>query len=154
MLFNLDTLNIVSGNEINRISAFLRDELFKHYRRSGVIIGLSGGVDSSVMASLAVEALGKEKVFGFILPEKESNPVSSQYASKHAERLGIDFIEKDITTTVDAICGYRARDEYLRSLVPSYTPDCKYNIVLPTDFLERIHWDCISFRYCLQTVPY
>jgi len=137
MLFNLDILNIVPEKEITSISTFLRNELLKHYRRSGVIVGLSGGVDSSVMASLAVAALGKEKVFGLILPEKESNPVSAQYAAIHAEKLGIAFFTKDISSIVEAVGGYGLRDKYLQSLVPEYSADCKYNIVLPQDFIER-----------------
>ncbi len=136
-MFTLEVLNIVPENEIDRMNLFLKNEIFKSFRRKGVIVGLSGGVDSAVMASLAVEALGKEKVFGLILPEKESNPLSARFAALEAQRLGIDFAEKDMTPTVDAIGSYSIRDEYLKSLIPEYTPECKYNIALPTDFLER-----------------
>jgi len=130
-------LSIDVEEEIRKISAFLLEEVYKHFRRKGIIVGLSGGVDSAVMAALAVRALGKEKVIGLILPEKESNPISAHYAAQHAECLGIQFSQQDITATVDAVGGYAFRDAHVKALIPEYTPDCKYNIVLPTDFLER-----------------
>ena len=78
--------------------------------------------------------------------EKESNPVSSQYARKHADKLGIEYKEIDITPTVESVASYSSRDDYIRNLVPQYTPGCRYNITLPTDLLER---DSFSF-YVLQ----
>jgi NAD+ synthase len=130
-------LTISAEDETGRISAFLLEQVYKHFRRKGIIVGLSGGVDSAVMAALAVRALGKEKVVGLILPEKESNPLSARYAAQHAGLLGIQFFQQDITPTVDAVGGYADRDKYIKKLVPEYTPACRYNIVLPTDFLER-----------------
>jgi len=137
MSFHPDILTISPSHEITKISSFLYEEVYKHFRRKGIIVGLSGGVDSAVMAALAVHALGKENVIGLILPEKESNPLSAQYAVKHAEKLGIQFFQQDITASVDAVGGYASRDAYLKTLIPAFTPACRYNIVLPTDFLER-----------------
>jgi len=137
MRLNPDILTISPSDETKKISSFLHEEVHKRFRRKGIILGLSGGIDSAVMAALAVHALGKENVIGLILPEKESNPLSAQYAVKHAEKLGIIYFQQDISATVDAVGGYTTRDEYLKSLVPEYTPALKYNIVLPTDFLER-----------------
>jgi NAD+ synthase len=137
MSLHPDILTISPSDEIKKISSFLHEQVHKRFRRKGIIVGLSGGVDSAVMAALAVHALGKENVIGLILPEKESNPLSAQYALNHAEKLGIVFFQKDISATVEAVGGYATRDEYLKSLVPEYTPACRYNIVLPTDFLDR-----------------
>jgi NAD+ synthase len=123
--------------EISRIGVFLNEEVFKRYRRKGIIVGLSGGVDSAVMAALATRVLGRGKVIGLILPEKDSNPISARYAAQHADFLGIQYLQRDITATVDAVGGYAVRDAHLKALIPEYTPSCKYNIVLPTDFLER-----------------
>jgi NAD+ synthase len=137
MNFNLDVLKINSGYETEKIAGFVLNEAKKIYRRRGVIVGLSGGVDSAVMAEIAVRAVGRENVIGLVLPEKESNPVSSQYATTHAKALGIEFKEIDITPTVDSVCNYQWRDDYIRKLVPDYSPQCKYNIKLPTDLLDR-----------------
>jgi NAD+ synthase len=89
------------------------------------------------MAAIAVRAVGKEKVVGLILPEKESNLVSRQYSNEHAETLGIEYREIDITPTVDSVGYYYWRDEFIKKLIPDYSTDCKYNITLPTDLLER-----------------
>jgi NAD+ synthase len=137
MPFNLDVLKINAAEKTKKITQFVTEQVTKVFRRKGVIVGLSGGIDSAVMASLAVQAIGKDKVIGLILPEQESNPVSSRYATMHAEALGIEFREIDITPTVESIVSYRERDEFIRKLIPNYCPDCKYNITLPTDLLDR-----------------
>jgi NAD+ synthase len=113
------------------------DQVYKVFRRRGLVVGLSGGVDSAVMTAIAVRALGRENVVGLILTEKESNPVSRQYASTFGETLGIESREIDITPTVESVGCYRWRDEYIKNLIPDYNSDCKYNITLPTDLLDR-----------------
>jgi NAD+ synthase len=148
MKFSMDVLKINPSEEITKIADFVVKEARKVYRRSGVVVGLSGGVDSAVMAGLAVEALGRDNVFGLVLPEKESNPISRQYAISHAEKLGIEFREIDITHTVDSVVTYSWRDEFIRRIVPNYSSGCKYNITLPTDLLER---DSLSI-YVLQVM--
>jgi len=137
MEFDLGVLKINSAEEAKKIAGFVAEHVTGIYRRKGVIVGLSGGVDSAVMAAIAVQAVGQDKVVGLVLPESESNPVSRQYAVRHAEALGIEFREIDITPTVDSVVSYSWRDEYISKLVPSYNPACKYNITLPTDLLDR-----------------
>jgi NAD+ synthase len=146
MGFDLDVLSINPAQEAGNIADFVAHEVKKVYRRAGVVVGLSGGVDSAVMAAIAVLAVGKDNVVGLILPEDESNPISSQYAAKHAEAMGIEFREINITPTVDSIGSYEWRDEYIKELIPEYSTGCKYNIVLPADLLER---DAYNF-YVLQ----
>jgi len=134
--FNLDVLKIDPVQEVNRLSEFVVGQV-NAFRKKGVIVGLSGGIDSACIAAVAVHALGKEKVVGLVLPESESNPVSSEYAIKHAQALGIEHRQIDITPTVDSIVKYEWRDEFLQKLIPEYKPGYKYNITLPTDLLER-----------------
>jgi NAD+ synthase len=74
---------------------------------------------------------------GLILPEKESNPISSEYAVKHARAMGIEHRRIDITPTVNSVVGYEWRDEFIQKLVEEYQPGYKYNITLPTDLLDR-----------------
>jgi len=146
MEFGPDVLRIDPAVETDRIASFLREQVEAVYRRSGIVVGLSGGIDSAVMAELSVRAMGADAVRGVILPERESNPISSRYARVHAEKMGIEFKEIDITETVESVMPYSRRDEYIRTLVPEYSPGCRYNISLPTDLLER---DSFNF-YVLQ----
>ena len=136
MNFNLDVLKIDPVQELDKLSEFIEGQVNSR-RKKGVIVGLSGGIDSACIAAVAVHALGKEKVTGLVLPESESNPISSEYAIKHAQALGIEHRQIDITPTVDSIVKYTWRDEYLQKLIPEYKPGYKYNITLPTDLLER-----------------
>ena len=87
---------------IERITSFIRDSV-ERAGAAGVVIGLSGGVDSSVTAVLAVKALGKERVTGLILPDSETTPVEDvRDARELAENLGISCYQLDIHDIFEA----------------------------------------------------
>ena len=146
MIFNRDVLKIDPAEHLEKLSKFIVQQLTVVFRRKGIVVGMSGGVDSSCMAAIAVHAIGKAKVVGLVLPEVETNPVSSEYAIKHAQALGIEHRQIDITDTVNSVVPYQWRDTFIQGLVPEYKPGYKYNISLPTDLLDR---DTFSF-YSLQ----
>jgi NAD+ synthase len=146
MIFDLNVLKINPEKELEKLSNFVINQVNAVFRRKGVVVGLSGGIDSACIAAIAVHALGKEKIVGLVLPEKESNPISSEFAIKHAQALGIEHRQIDITPTVDSVVRYSWRDEFMQKLIPEYRPGYKYNITLPTDLLER---DSLNF-YRLQ----
>ena len=150
MKFNLDVLKIDPVKELEKLSEFIVRQVKAVYRRKGVVIGLSGGIDSACIAAVAVYALGKDKVLGLVLPEKESNPISSEYAIKHAQSLGIEYHKIDITPTVDSVVPYNWRDEFMQKLIPEYKRGYKYNITLPTDLLER---DAFSLYFLQVQMP-
>lgn len=137
MNFHRDVLKIDPAQELEELSKFIVEQVTVVFRRKGVIVGLSGGIDSACVAAVAVHAMGKEKVVGLMLPEKESNPISSEYAAKHAQALGIEHRVIDVTPTVESVVPYRLRDEFIQKLIPEYKPGYKYNISLPTDLLTR-----------------
>lgn len=136
MNYNLEVLKIDPVQELDKLSEFIVGQVNTR-RKKGVIVGLSGGIDSACVAAVAVHALGNEKVIGLVLPESESNPISSEYAIKHAKALGIEHRQINITSTVDSVVKYNWRDEFLQKMIPEYKPGYKYNITLPTDLLER-----------------
>lgn len=146
MIFNRDVLKIDPAEQLEKLSKFIVQQLTVVFRRKGIVVGMSGGIDSSCMAAIAVHAIGKAKVVGLVLPEAETNPVSSEYAIKHAQALGIEYRQIDITGTVNSVVPYQWRDTFIQGLVPEYKPGYKYNISLPTDLLDR---DTFSF-YSLQ----
>ena len=81
--------------------SFLKDEVVRRRGFIKGIVGLSGGVDSSLTAFLAVEALGKENVIGVRMPYRTSSPESLEHAQLVIQTLGIQSATIDITAAVD-----------------------------------------------------
>ena len=129
--FSAELLQIEPAAETNRISAFLREHVLARFRKNGLIVAISGGVDSAVTAAIAVYALGKERVFGLLMPERESASDTLDLSRLVVEHLGISHAHEDITPLVEAAGCYRRRDEAIRRLIPDYSQDCKCKIVLP-----------------------
>jgi NH3-dependent NAD+ synthetase len=86
MDFHKDILKLDSKSEFERICSFIVQKM-RVFRRDGIVVGLSGGIDSALCAALCVKALGKDRVFGLILPEGESNPIGAEYSAKHLRQL-------------------------------------------------------------------
>ncbi len=59
--FHRDILRLDAGKEIEALSQFLRETIFQGFHRRGAVVGVSGGIDSSVVAALCVQALGPER---------------------------------------------------------------------------------------------
>ena len=85
-----DWLRLDATEETARIADALRDQVLRRLRKRGLVLGLSGGIDSSVSAALAVAALGPAKVLGVLMPERDSDPDSLRLGRLVAETLGID----------------------------------------------------------------
>ena len=88
-------------DEIKKITEFIKLQLIKA-GFTKLIVGLSGGIDSSVTAALCVKAVGKENVFGVMLPYRKSHPNSLAHAKQVAKQLGIKYEIVDISSMVDA----------------------------------------------------
>jgi len=122
---------------VARIAETLRTQVGQELRRRGVVVAMSGGVDSSVCAALAAHALGPERVFGLAMPERESDPESVTLARDWAAELGIDFAVEDITPVLEAAGCYSRRDAAIRDIVPEFGEGWRCKIVLPQDRLYR-----------------
>ncbi len=125
-----DPLGLDAPAEVERITAALRHQVLKHLRRKGVVLGLSGGVDSSVVAALCVRAFGAASVFGVLMPEQDSDPDSLRLGRTVAEWLGIETVLEDITPILDGAGCYRRRDDYIRRVFPEYGPGWRSKVVL------------------------
>lgn len=124
-VFDLDYLA-----EADRIAEGIRAALRDVLHRRGLVIAMSGGIDSSVSAALAVRALGPRKVYGLLLPERDSASTSTARGKALAAHLGIDYALHDIAPTLEAIGCYKWRDEAIRSVYPDYGPGWKNKIVI------------------------
>jgi NAD+ synthase len=123
-------LSLDAAAEVERIAAALRAQVLKDLRRKGAVLGLSGGIDSSVVAALCARALGPERVFGVLMPERDSDPDSLRLGREVAAWLGIDAVVEDIAPALEASGCYRRRDGFIRRLVPEYGEGWRSKIVL------------------------
>lgn len=137
MMFSKKALDIDASHEAARISDFIHEMTFKRFKRKGAVIGLSGGIDSAVAGELCVRALGKEKVIGLLLPEKESNPVSLEFGQKQAKKMGIDVIKVDITSYLEALQVYDNRNSVIKSIFPGFDDSHQFHVTLPQNLLEK-----------------
>ena len=119
-LLSADALVIDAAAEIARIAGAMRGQVLRRLRRRGAVIGLSGGIDSTVSAALAVEAFGRQKVLGVLMPEKDSDPESLRLGQEVAAWLGIESAVEDIEPVLTALACYDRRDALIRKLVPEF----------------------------------
>ncbi len=128
--FTPDALTLDAGEAVDRICAAIRAQVHGELRRKGIVLGLSGGIDSSVVAALAVRAIGRERVCALLMPERESSEESTTLGRLAADRLGIETVLEDISAILDAAGCYRRRDEAIRGVLPEYGPGYKSKIVM------------------------
>ena len=132
--FSADVLTIDAEQEAERITTWMRETLRNDLKRRGIVIGLSGGIDSSVTAALAVKALGKERVFGLEMPELHSSKETPELSSTLIRHLGIDSQRIDISSILQAIGFYEKYDNAIRMVIPAYGKGWKSKIVISSIF--------------------
>ena len=115
--------------EVERIAIWMRAKL-REMKKRGVVLGLSGGIDSSVCAALAVKAVGARNVLGIMMPEADSDPDSGRLAGLVADKLEIERVEEDIAPTLAALGCYSRRDAFIREVVPAYGSGWRSKIVI------------------------
>lgn len=93
---------------------YIREHLHR-MNRKGAVVAISGGLDSSAVAALCVRALGRERVRGLLLREKQGNPDARRYARMIADHLGIKTTTLDVSPALKKLGVYR----FITSLVPS-----------------------------------
>jgi NAD+ synthase len=99
-------LNIDAASVARVTEQFIREQVDR-LERDGIVLGISGGIDSAVAASLAVRAVGADQVLGLLLPERDSSPHSSEDGRLLMDQLGAPFEEIDLTPTLEALGIYR-----------------------------------------------
>jgi len=134
--------NIIQLNDIenvaNNICAKLKDDVIHVLRRKGGVVGISGGIDSSVTLALAVRAFGAENLIGVMLPEKDSSPESRMLAQKLADKFGVKTVVEDISAALQGFQCYSRRDEAVKRIIPAYNPlTDKMKIGIPVEIIEK-----------------
>ncbi len=118
------------------IAKTMREAVFATLSRKGCVVAVSGGIDSSVCAALSVMAVGRERVFALVLPEKDSSPASRSLGETLCAHLGVSCEVTDIAPTLEAIGCYRWRDAAIRSVFPEYDGAWKNKIVISQNLLD------------------
>jgi NAD+ synthase len=124
-------LNIDAAAEVERTTAAIRDIVFDRLKRRGAVIGVSGGIDSTVVSFLCSRALGNDRVVVLFTPEADSSPDSLRLGRMVADQLQVRCFVEDISPILRGARCYERRDEAVRSLVPEYGDGWKMKIVLP-----------------------
>ena len=129
-----DVLEIDRETATEEIIDSIRSIVLKQFRKRGAVVGISGGIDSSVVAALCVRALGPERVHLLLMPEGESasSDESTALGRNLADSLGIEPHLEDITSILKGTRCYERRDEAIREVIPEYGPGWKSKIVLPS----------------------
>jgi NAD+ synthase len=132
MKFHKGLLDIDPQEMIASITASIREQVGTILRKRGIVVAVSGGIDSAVCAALCTRAVGKDRIFALMLPEKTSSEKSLTLGSVLVEFLGVQSAVQDITSIIDAAGCYRAQSEAVRSFVPDFDETWKYKIVIPS----------------------
>ncbi len=127
--FSANTIAIDPEAETARIVAKLRSQLAE-LRKRGLVLGLSGGVDSSVCAGLAARAAGAGNVFCLFMPERDSDPESLRLGREAADAFGLSGAAEDIGPMLEATGCYSRREAFIREIVPEYGPGWASKIVI------------------------
>jgi NAD+ synthase len=123
-------LDLDCAAEGDRIARWMVDTVARRLHRRGLVVAVSGGIDSSVCAALAVRALGPGKVFALLLPERDSSDFSTRRGLALVQHLGVAHEVFDIAPALEALGCYRQRDEAIRRVFPAYGEGWKSKIVI------------------------
>ena len=129
--FSRDILDIDAEKEVEKITARIKTILKDKLKRKGLVVALSGGIDSSVTTALAIRALGPERVQVLLMPERHSAEETADLSRQVAETFGAPYIYENISEILSAVGFYRRYDEAVRQAVPEYGEGWKSKLVIP-----------------------
>lgn len=130
--FTKELLKLDAEQEVVKIAANLRDLMKNLIKRRGIVLGLSGGIDSSVTCALAVKAFGSKKVFGLHMPERHSAVETLSLSTVISDHFGIDSAHENISEILEAVGFYQRYDATVKSVIPGYGEGWKSKIVTPS----------------------
>ena len=123
---------------VNSITNFVNEEIFKKMGKQGAVIGISGGIDSSVMAAICAKSIDPMNILGIIMPEKESDPESELLGEEIAKQLEIQTQKIDITSILESFGVYEKKEKIVKEKFPDFDKNCKYRVAIPSKFSSSI----------------
>ena len=137
MNFRKDSINIDPVKEVGEITSKLKENVTKKLKKRGAVVGISGGIDSSVVLALCAKTFGPERVLGIMMPENDSNPDSLELAKKLSAKFKTKYVVENMTEAVAGFGCYKRRDEAIKNVFPEFSSSYKAKIILPTNLLEK-----------------
>lgn len=134
--FSRDVLALDAAPAVERITSAMTRALSRDLRRRGLVVGVSGGIDSSVCLALAVRAVGPERVVALLMPEADSDPASQERGQRLCDLLGVEAVVEDIAPALTALGCYERRDSAIRRVFPDYGPGWRQKITLAEGLLD------------------
>jgi NAD+ synthase len=131
-VFSKEVLKIDLEREVNKITNQIRTILTKQLKRRGLVVALSGGIDSSTCLALAVKAIGPDKVYGLLMPERHSSDDTLDLSTSVADTFGVARAHENISGILEAVGFYKKYDDAVRQAIPEYGQDWKSKIVIPS----------------------
>jgi NAD+ synthase len=150
MTLDKNALKIDPAAVTAELAANLQRDVRQRLRRAGAVVGISGGIDSSVVLALCVRALSPERVLGVMMPERDSSPESLSLARTLADRFGVETVVEDLTGALEGFGCYRRRDEAIMRVFPEYDPSYRAKIGLPGNVLDT---DALNVFYLTIISP-
>ncbi len=136
MEYTRDLILINPEEEAKKIIEDIRYAVSHVLKKRGAVIGVSGGVDSSVCLALTATALGSDKVIAVMLPEKESSGENIPLVNKLLEKYKVESVIENLTGALGGFGCYERRDEAVKQIFPEYDSSYKMKIILPENILE------------------
>jgi NAD+ synthase len=127
-----DALDIDPERTAEEIVARLRGLVGRELRRRGGVVGVSGGIDSSVTAALAARAFGPDRTLAVLMPEADSDSETLDLSRSVADAFAIPTVVENITPILAATRCYERRDDAVRSVIPEFGEGWRFKIVLPS----------------------
>jgi NAD+ synthase len=131
-VFSKHVLNLDAASVVDQIAARIRQDVLGTLHRRGAVLGLSGGIDSSVVAALCVKALGPERVLGLFMPERDSSDDALRLGELMAGTLGIKTQIENIRPALAALGCYDRQVEAIRRVVSDFEVGWKFKLTLPS----------------------
>ena len=124
----VELLRVDAAAVVNEIVESMRSSVLGRMRRRGGVLGLSGGIDSSVCAALSARAFGGDRVLALLMPEAESAPDTLELSQLAAASCGVATMVEEISGILEAAGCYRRRDDAVREVVPEYGPGWRMDL--------------------------
>ena len=115
-----DVLALDAERATAEIVERLREIVGRELKRKGAVVGVSGGIDSSVTAGLCARAFGPDRTLALLMPEADSDPDTLELSRSVADAFDIPTVVEDITPILEATRCYERRDEAVRSVIPEF----------------------------------